>query len=246
MISDILLLNVLNSRIVPSDWNTVGETIYNILNLSVYRLWEHNVSIESLLLNVVDAVYGVRPFTPSEYLNTVDIYRPADSRDWQDISLAHALYFTKVHTTEEKSDAHLVALGLCPLLTAYGTDELRSRFIEAIETSSHTGWDNIIDYITILEEIESYISNNRYLVLHNGRPTSKIMLIVTMAGVLTIRDKLTRRIVEFTCSESDILYTLLSLAGLADRTIGDSISTEIALYGHIVYEDTSRIVLDIK
>lgn len=27
----------------------------------------------------------------------------------------------------------------------------------------------------------------------------------------TIRDKLTRRIVEFTCSESDILYTLLSL-----------------------------------
>lgn len=30
----------------------------------------------------------------------------------------------------------------------------------------------------------------------------------------TIRDKLTRRIVEFTCSESDILYTLLSLAGL--------------------------------
>lgn len=30
----------------------------------------------------------------------------------------------------------------------------------------------------------------------------------------TIRDKLTRRIVEFTCSESDILYTLLSLTGL--------------------------------
>lgn len=149
MISDILLLNVLNSRIVPSDWSTVGETIYNILNLSVYRLWEHNVSIESLLLNAVDAVYGVRPFTPSKYLNTIDIYRPVDSCDWQDISLAHALYFTKIHTTEEKSDTHLVALGLCPLLTAYGTGELRSRFIEAIETSSHTGWDNILDYIAI-------------------------------------------------------------------------------------------------
>lgn len=30
----------------------------------------------------------------------------------------------------------------------------------------------------------------------------------------TIRDKLTRRIVEFTWSESDILYTLLNLTGL--------------------------------
>lgn len=30
----------------------------------------------------------------------------------------------------------------------------------------------------------------------------------------TIRDKLTRRILKFTCSESDILYTLLSLTGL--------------------------------
>lgn len=246
MISDILLLNVLSSRIVPSDWTTVGETIYNILNLSVYRLWEHNVSIESLLLDAVDAVYGVRPFEPSKYYNTVDIYRSTDSRSWQDISLAHALYFTKIHTIEEKSDAHLVALGLCPLLTAYGTDELRSRFIEAIETSSHTGWDNIIDYITIFEGLESYVPNNQYLVLHNGKPISKIMLVVTAAGMLTLRDKLTRRIVEFTCSESDVLYTLLSLTGLADRTIGDNISTEIALYGHVVYEDTSRIVLDIK
>ena len=37
-----------------------------------------------------------------------------------------------------------------------------------------------------------------------------------MEGLLcfTIRDKLTRRIVEFTWSESDILYTLLSLTGL--------------------------------
>lgn len=212
----------------------------------MYRLWEHNVSIESLLLNAVDAVYGVRPFTPSKYLDTIDIYRPVDSCDWQDISLAHALYFTKTHTTEEKSDTHLVALGLCPLLTAYGTDELRSRFIEAIETSSHTGWDNISDYIAILEGLESYVPSNQYLVLHNGKPISKVVLVVTTAGVLTIRDKLTRRIVEFTCSESDVLYTLLSLTGLADRTIGDGISTEIALYGHVVYEDTSRIVLDIK
>lgn len=31
-----------------------------------------------------------------------------------------------------------------------------------------------------------------------------------------------------------------------DWSIGDGVSTEIALYGHIAYEDASRIVLDIK